>query len=408
MQNFQDSSPEAESINQPKLISRRAVLGALAAGAGGSVLFGSGLAISSGVAQAADAPAQSQPASPLGTVGYFLSHEQFPSAALVDWGTYAEQQGFDNLWMSDHFQPWQDNEGHSGYARDTMAALGQRTNHIPIGTSVTCPTYRYRPAEVAQAFATLAQSHPGRVVLGVGTGEALNEQAATGQWGKYPERAARLVEAVTLIRQLWSGQTVTYNGKYYQTYKARLYDPPAKPIPIYIAATGPKSMRLAGQYGDGLITDPQRALDPALRIAFEEGARAAGKNPANLPIIVEAYHVVGDRAEAERWAELWRFSPKAWSDYVNVPDPVEIRRRADAEVPLKDVYKRWVISKSPDAHAQAILGLLNAGITHVQIHSPQADQRSVIDFFGKQVLPLVRQSLMDTPLLPRKLYTQGQ
>ena len=396
---IEDSGPT--KIGRP--VSRRTVLGTLAASAAGiSPLLNAQAAFP---ALVASSQAQIVPANPLGTVGYFMAHEQFPAPTLVELGTYAEQQGFDNIWTSDHFQPWQDNQGHAGYARDTMTALGARTNHVAIGTSVTCPIFRYRPAEIAQAYATLSQFYPGRIVLGVGTGEALNEVPAGGGWGRYQERADRLVEAIQIIRQLWTGQTVNFTGKYYQVLKARLYDPPVVPIPIYVAAAGPKSMRLAGQYGDGLITDPERALTPDLRVAFEQGARAAGKDPAKLPIIVEAYHVVGDVTEAQKWAEFYRFQPKAWSDYVNVPDPVEIRQRADAEVPLRDVYKKWVISQSPDAHAQAILGLLNAGISHVQVHSPQQDQPPVIDFFGKQVLPIIRKAQAQAQPVQRPLFS---
>src|SRR5438105_14452472 len=133
------------------------------------------------------------------TVGFVLAHEQFPAPQLVELGVLAEQTGWDMVWTSDHFQPWQDNEGHCGFAWVTLAALGQRTQRIPFGTGVTCPTYRYRPAIVAEAFATLGLLYPGRVFLGVGAGEALNEVPADGGWGAYKERAGRLAEAVEVI-----------------------------------------------------------------------------------------------------------------------------------------------------------------------------------------------------------------
>src|SRR5206468_4129143 len=128
-------------------------------------------------------------------------------------------------------QPWQDNQGHAGFAWATLAALAQRTSRLRMGTAVTCPSFRYQPAVVAQAFATLSQLAPGRVYLGVGSGEALNEQAAAGGWGEYEERAERLVEAVTIIRRLWSGQKVEHRGRHFQV-QGRLYDPPARPIPL--------------------------------------------------------------------------------------------------------------------------------------------------------------------------------
>ena len=197
-----------------------------------------------------------------------LSHEQFRTAQLVDQAQAAEQAGFRYLWASDHLQPWQDNEGHSMFPWITLALVGQRTNHIPFGTGVTCPIYRYHPTTVAQAFASLALLYPDRVFLGVGTGERLNEQAATTHFESYQERHDRLIEAVTLIRQLWSGQRITFQGRYFQTNQLKLYDPPPSPPPIFVAAGGPKSAHLAGQYGDGWITEAGDIRDQKLLAAF--------------------------------------------------------------------------------------------------------------------------------------------
>jgi TAT-translocated FGD2 family F420-dependent dehydrogenase len=321
-------------------------------------------------------------------IGFVLSHEQFTAPQVIEYGVAAEQAGFDMVWGSDHFQPWQDNEGHASLVWLTLAALGQRTRRVPFGTGVTCPTYRYHPAIVAQAFATLAQLYPGRVWLGVGAGEALNEQAATGQWGEHEERAARLVEAVQLIRRLWSGEVVNHEEQYYKVLNAKLYDVPPQPVPIYIAASGEHAMRLAGEHGDGLITDSKSLKEH--RAAFEAGVRAAGGDPAQLPIIVENWVVVGDEAEARRWAELWRFTPKAWTNYVNNPDPRAIQREAQQEVPLEEVYKDWPVSTDPAVHVQSLQELFDLGVSHVMIHSPQADQQRVIDFYSREVLPRLR------------------
>ena len=179
------------------------------------------------------------------TIGFVLSNEQFPAPQLVELAVAAEKAGFDALWNSDHFQPWQDNEGHSALAWLTLAAVGQRTQRAAMGTGITCPTYRYHPSMVAHGFATLGLLYPGRVWLGVCTGEAINEEAATGQWGGYTERAERLVEAVKLICELWTGEVVNFQGKYYTTRSAKLYDVPPQPIPIYFGVQGKKSMRMA-------------------------------------------------------------------------------------------------------------------------------------------------------------------
>ena len=326
-------------------------------------------------------------------IGFVLPHEQFPVPELVRNGSAAEAAGFDMVWTSDHFHPWQDNEGHAGFAWITLAALGQRVNKLVMGTGVTCPTYRYRPQLVAEAFASLSLLYPGRIFLGVGSGEALNEVPAGGGWGPYAERAERLKEAVTIIRKLWSGEWVNYQGQYYDVQNARLYDTPQPMIPIYIAASASKSMRLAGQHGDGLITDAQRAIKPELRQAFEEGARSAGKDPATMPVLAEHMVVVGDQAEAERYAELWRFMPKAWDEHVTDPDPREIQRTAEQDTPLDKVYGQWPVSADPQVHIDAIQKLIDKGVSHIFVHSPQPDQQSVIRFFGEQVLPKLRLDL---------------
>jgi|SRR5690348_12095050 len=330
------------------------------------------------------------PATPSARIGFVLSSEQFPVTQLVEFAVRAEDAGFDMVWTSDHFHPWQDNEGHASFAWATLAAVGQRTRRILLGTGVTCPSYRYRPPIVAEAFATLGLLTPGRVFLGVGAGEALNEVPTGGGWGDYAERSARLAEAVTLIRRLWTGEWVDHQGTYYPVQHARLYDVPTPPVPIYIAASGPKSMRLAGQHGDGLISDAERATNPDLRRDFAEAARAAGKHPDAMPILAEHMVVVGDTAAAARYANLWRFMPHAWDRYVADPDPVDIQRRAERDIPLDQVYGKWPVSTDPRVHIQGLRKLIDGGVTHIFVHSPQPDQHKVIEFYGREVLPHVR------------------
>lgn len=321
------------------------------------------------------------------TMGFMLGHEQFSVPQLVELGAAAEQAGFDLLATSDHFQPWQDNEGHSGQAWVTMAALGGRTNKVWIGPTVTCPTFRYNPAVVAEAFASLNLLFPGRIFLGIGSGEALNEQAATGSWPKWQERSERLVEATDLIRKLWQGNSVNHKGPYYSV-AAKLYDPPVSRIPILMAANGPKAMRRAGQYGDGLVTDPKTWKQ--YKSEFEAGARAVGKNPAEMPVLVEQYAVVGNEDDAKAAAELWRFGPKAFKSYYNIRDPKDIQRRADSEIPLEQVYGEWPVGTDPNVHLKTIHELFESGATIVNIHTGQADQRKLIEFYRREVLPKVR------------------
>ncbi len=324
------------------------------------------------------------------TVGFMLAHEQFPVPELVELGRRAASSGFGLLATSDHFQPWQANEAHSGLAWVTMAALGERANSAWIGTTVTCPTLRYHPAVVAEAFASLSLLYPGRVFLGVGSGEALNEQAATGQWPHWKERWERLIEAIAIIRALWNGERVNHKGRYY-TVEGKLYDLPPEPIPLLTAANGPRAMRLAGRHGDGLITDPLTWKQH--KSQWEEGVRESGRSPAEMPVLVEQFVVVGDRAEAEESAKLWRFIPKAFKKYVEVPDPVEIQREAEADLPLEQVYKDWPCGTDPAVHTSAIEALFASGVTIVNIHSGQKDQEKVIDFYGNDVLPRLGRSM---------------
>jgi F420-dependent hydroxymycolic acid dehydrogenase len=322
-----------------------------------------------------------------GMLAFTLSHEQFPAPELVRLGASAEKAGFDLVATSDHFQPWQANEGHSGLAWVTLGALGQQTRHIWMGTAVTCPTLRYNPAVVAEAFATLSLLYPGRIFLGLGSGEALNEQAATGAWPPWRERWDRLIEAVSIIRQLWSGQDVHHHGTHY-TVDGKLYDPPASPIPMLLAANGPKAMKLSGQHGDGLITDPQTWKQH--KGEWETGARMAGKDPGSMPVFIETFVVVGGDSEARLAAKQWNFIPKAFKGYQNIPDPAQIEQRAATELPLPKVFGDWTVSSDPAEHLKAIRELFDSGVTTVNIHSGQADQQRVIDFYGKEVLPKLR------------------
>ena len=327
--------------------------------------------------------------SPKGPVlGYALSHETYTVPQLVDYGAASERAGFRLAWTSDHFQPWQDNQGHSGLAWVTMAALTQRTTQLAFGTGVTCPSFRYLPAIVAEAWASLSNLAPGRIFLGLGTGEKLNEGAAGGGWGHYQERSERLVEAIKIIRALWTGEHVKFKGKYWDV-DARLYDRPASPIPIYIAAGGPKSARMAGLYGDGLVGEAgQLNSNPLYKAAWEEGARESGKDPAKLPVVVELYAVYGGEKEARQSADLWHFGPRAWQHgYFDEVDPLRIQQKAEREIPLESVYKDWPVGTEPEVHVKAIEKVAANGATHVILTTATPNQREVIDFFGSRVLP---------------------
>ncbi len=352
----------------------------MAAGAG--VLGPVGLSDACGKSGSDQKPTAPPPAGK--GVGVVLSHEQFRTDQLVAQAQAAEQAGFQYAWASDHIQPWQDNEGHSMFPWLTLALVGNATSRISFGTGVTCPTYRYHPATVAQAFASLAILSPGRVFLGLGTGERLNEQATTNTYGNYRERHDRLIEAIELIRQLWSGARISFAGRYFQTNSLKLYDTPTTPPPIFVAASGPKSAKLAGQYGDGWITQARDVTDSKLLAAFGAGAQAAGRDAANLGKRAEMFAVVGDNNQATRAATLWRFTAGA----VDQPNPVEIQRAAESN-PIDKVLANWTVGTDPAAHVNAVQKVLDAGAVPF-LHFPQDDPVAAINFYRTNVLPKLR------------------
>lgn len=325
-------------------------------------------------------------------MGFMLGHEQFPVSELIELGVSAESAGFDLLAVSDHFQPWQDNEGHCGSAWVTLSALTQRTKSCWLGPAVTCPTLRYNPAVVAEVFASLDHLCPGRVFLGVGSGEALNEEAATGLWPNWQERSERLIEAIAVIKKLWSGDFIVHEGKYYDV-AAKFYDKPTRPLPIFLAANGPQAMRRAGKYGDGLITDAKTWQQH--KDEYEAGLHQVGKKLEDTPVLIEHFVVVGGEAEAKEAAMKWRFTPKAFMGYHNIPDPRRIRHLADAEISLEQVYADWPVSLDPKVHIDAMEKLFASGATIVNIHSGQNDQRRVIEFYGNDVLPSLKKNKID-------------
>ena len=222
--------------------------------------------------------------------GYKASAEQFAPRELLDFSVLAEDVGFDSVFVSDHLQPWRHDGGHAPAALPWLGALGASTDRIIMGTSVLTPTLRYHPAVIAQAFATLGCLFPGRVTLGVGSGESMNEAPLGIEWPDGKERFARLKEAVALIRELWSQERVDFEGTYYRTDKATIYDRPEIPVPIYIAGSGPAATRLAGRVGDGFITTSGKS--PALYTdtllpAVREGATKAGRQVDDLDLLIE-------------------------------------------------------------------------------------------------------------------------
>ena len=326
-------------------------------------------------------------------MAYKASSEQFGPRPLLDFSVQAEQVGLDGVFISDHFQPWRHNGGHAPFAPAWLAALGERTERVRLGTSVLTPTLRYEPAVVAQAFATLALLNPGRVVLGVGSGEAINETPATGRaWPGFRERSGRLAEAVELIRRLWSEERVSFAGEWYRTERATIYDRPDEMVPIWIAAGGPKAARLVGRLGDGFIctSGKREELYGELIAAVEAGAIEAGRDPAAIERMMEI-KVSYDRDKAYaldacRWWAALALTPEQKS---GVEDPLEMERLADAAADRG--HTRFIVSDDPGEVVERIAAYVAMGFRTLVLHAPPFDQARFLEQFGADVLPRLRE-----------------
>jgi coenzyme F420-dependent glucose-6-phosphate dehydrogenase len=330
-------------------------------------------------------------------IGYKASAEQFDPVTLLGYAQDAERAGLEIVAVSDHFQPWRHTGGHAPAAIPWLAAAGQRTERAMLGTSVLTPTLRYHPSVIAHSFATLACLNPGRVFLGVGTGEAMNETPVTG--GEFPgrkERRQRLAEAIELIRLLWSEERVDFEGRFYRTEKATIYDRPEEPVPIYVAASGPLAAKLAGRVGDGFICtsgkDP--ALYGELLGKLAEGAEEAGRDPEGIRRMIEV-KVSYDRDIdlAFRNCHPWAALALRPEQKEGIEDPIEMERVADAN--LDQAHTRFISSDDPGMIVDGIGAYLDLGFDELVLHAPGPDQRGSLQQLAADVLPLLRERAGD-------------
>ena len=325
-------------------------------------------------------------------IGYKASAEQFGPRELLNFGVEAEDRGLDIVAVSDHFQPWRHDGGHAPSAMTWMGALGQATRQVTMGTSVLTPTLRYEPAVVAQAFATLGVLNPGRVFLGVGSGEALNETPVTA--GAFPgakERRLRLAEAIQMMRRLWTEERVDFEGEYYRTSKATVYDRPETPVPIFVAASGPLAAKLAGSVGDGFICtsgkDPE--LYRTLTGKVEEGAREAGRDPADIRRMIEIkVSYDRDRDFAYDACRYWAALALTSEQKTGIEDPLEMQRVSDENA--DKAHTRFIVSDDPEDVVERIAAYLDLGFQDLVLHGPGHDQSRFLEQFTDDVLPLLR------------------
>ncbi|WP_300008774.1 glucose-6-phosphate dehydrogenase (coenzyme-F420) [Pseudonocardia sp.] len=329
-------------------------------------------------------------------IGYKASAEQFAPRELVEYAVRAEEVGLDSAAVSDHFLPWRHEGGHAPFALSWLAAVGERTSRIQLGTSVLTPTFRYNPAVLAQTFATLGMLYPDRVMLGVGTGEALNEIAVSGrEWPEFKERYARLREAVRLMRELWcSDGPVSFDGEYYRTVDATIYDRPDTPVPVYIAAGGPQMAKYAGRAGDGFICTSGKGMElytEKLLPAVAEGEQAAEKVGGSVDRMIEI------KMSYDRDPDLALENCRFWAPLSLTPEQkhsvgssVEMERLAD-ELPIEQVAKRWIVASTPEEALAGIRPYVDAGLTHLVFHGPGHDQERFLTQFSEDVLPALRE-----------------
>jgi coenzyme F420-dependent glucose-6-phosphate dehydrogenase len=284
--------------------------------------------------------------------------------------------------ISDHFHPWIDKQGQSPFVWSVIGAIAQATDRFSVVTGVTCPTVRIHPAIVAQAAATSAALMPGRFLLGVGTGENLNEHILGGRWPSAAIRREMLEEAIQVMRSLWSGDDTSHRGKHYEVENARIYTLPQSPPPIIVAASGEKAAELAGREGDGLCsTAPRKELVST----FEKSGGKGKPRYAELTVCWAA-----DEASARKTAhEFWPISALGGELSQELPLPRHFEQAAKS-VREEDVAESVPCGPDPERHRKAIQEYIDAGFDHIAVHQVGPDQQGFMRFYQQEVLPAFR------------------
>jgi coenzyme F420-dependent glucose-6-phosphate dehydrogenase len=314
-------------------------------------------------------------------IGYWLSSEEHGPGALVDHAVLAEAHGFDHAMISDHLHPWVPAQGHSSFVWGVLGAIAEATDHLHLATGVTAPVKRVHPVIVAQAAATAAVLLEGRFALGLGTGEALNEHVVGGDWPRPAVRRRVLDEAIQVIRQLFTGDEVSFEGEHVRVEHAQLFTRPASPPPIWVAASGRRTAQLAGERADGLIG---LAPDPTLVSAFETAGGAGKARLAQLHVCW-----ADDRddavATARRW---WPNGALPGSLLAELTRPAQFEDAAQL-VDEADVAKTVICGPEPEEMARAVQRFAAAGFTRVYVHQVGPDQVGFMRFWSSDVLPLL-------------------
>jgi coenzyme F420-dependent glucose-6-phosphate dehydrogenase len=325
------------------------------------------------------------------TVGYAAMLEQFHPREAVELTAFAEQHGFSGCMAADHFQPWVPAQGQSSFVWNVLTAVGERTAG-DLGPGVTCPSFRFHPAVVAQASATLEAMYPGRHWLGVGAGEALNEHVVGGYWPEAAERSLRMFEAVEVIKKLFdasvAGKDVKHQGRFFTLETTRLWTMPDTPPPVLVATAGPVNAKRTGRYADGIITvgAPLEKIG-GLFERFAEGAREAGKDPDTMPKVLQL-HLSWAGTDELALANAMTEWPNGGMKFAkaDIRSPHDFAAMA-ALVRPEDFEGRMVISADPDVHRAEIQRYVDLGFDRIYLHNVGRNQAEWIEVFGRDVLP---------------------
>jgi coenzyme F420-dependent glucose-6-phosphate dehydrogenase len=328
---------------------------------------------------------------PAPQIWFAAAHEQFPPSDLLAQAVEAAAAGFDGLACSDHFQPWWP-EGQSGNALVWLGAAAQATQDLPIGTSVTPVAHRYHPAVIAQAFMTLEEMFPGRVYLGVGSGEALNEVPVGDDWPSVGDQIARMDEGLDIIERLWAGEEVTHDGRFYRTEKARLYTRAAKPPRLYVSAFGPQAARVAARHGDGLwsLADPEKV--PEILATYRAARTEAGRDPGEVILQVPTAWAEDEERLLEG-SRMWKATQPPAMYIENIPDPARMQDMV-SDMSDADFVSGALVSTDPDEHVEKLASFAALGATVLCLQNISgADPHGTIRTYGETVLPRLRERL---------------
>lgn len=320
---------------------------------------------------------------------WLCSHESYQPEDLVEQAVAAEEAGFDVVLGSDHFHPWVDDTSAAGFVWSWLGAVAARTSRVQLGTSVTCPLFHYHPGLIAQAAATTDRLSGGRLLLGVGTGEAINERPLGFPFPGYRERQDRMREALEIIHRLLAGEKLTFKGRYYTTETARLYSPPARPVPVLMAAGGPKSAGFAGRFADGLITSVKKPEDTVANVIGPFRRAAAGRGSGPATVLATRWTVLA-ASDDEAWRALSSMRGLRAPGRLEAADPADLRSRAD-KMDRAEVLGSYTCVRDPAGLVAAYQPLTrDVGADIVSIQVASADPMATIRVIGEQVLPKLR------------------